>query len=1179
MSQTSITSSQAIFLRESLKSYSQSTASRGKSYFKEGKVIEVEFRGNEIHGLVEGSYESNYRTYFRKNPGGWQSICSCPVSFHCKHAYALALAVLDTSTSNGGNTSSFEALALERLDRKVTVKERCYLRRIEEAWRRYRLTEHCAGYSVMNLLNNKDTSSHYGWNEQDMLREYGVETLDDPFDLLGYACALFEKKGTSVPKLAEELVDVDRYRSQFEARIRKQEVAEWVEQFDESSRDIITVMPVTVDKAIELALVVNGAKWEIHYKSDEHDYVRTDGEELRSWGDDSSVALSTQAIAFMEVGFEFFEAWKSRSTSPKTRKARAFAFRLLSHPELRSYVLDTEFEPLSISENSLYWKTRKKGGDDRSIAHLELVLPDGSPVPSYAVFLENEEFDQHGRLVYSASDRCYCLVGSTLYPSPRRLKNKVEVTLPWESLATAQGIAFLKSQQSPLPLELEENHEIIEPRLVLKFRTEELASSWGNKTQLCASLIAYDAASQELKVFKDYGWEDVLGSVLTQKGSKIQIIDPAKLIDFTPYAQRIRLGWDEYTNAWKRPFVDQNDYFDFANWLPTLPDDIEVLLSTDLAGLESPHVAIDYQVEVNESDRPDWFDVSLVKTVSDTRLTAKEMKMLLDAPGRFVRLPSGKWRRLENRLDPATQDVVKEFGLEDGEASQHFHALQLENSPAASRFSNDSQSKIEDRIHKIRTERKPVLPKLFKDLLRPYQKEGFQFLCLLSQMGCGGILADDMGLGKTVQALAWLVWLKRRRQSVNEGGFRVLVVCPKSVVSNWTQEPLKFETGLTSVAYDPKADGEGLQQLESAHILVVNYTQLRANVHYFQSRKWDAVLLDEAQYIKNPNSQTARAACSLNAAHRLILTGTPIENQALDLWSLMNFAMPGILGNQTMFKRQYNDRKDADALLRLSRRIKPFLLRRAKGQVAKELPPRIEEELLCELEGPQAKLYKAELKRAQQLLVEIKDKRQFDKNRFNILTSLLRLRQICCDPRLLEAKVPSNFVAAKTRALLDHLGPLLAEGHKILVFSQFVSMLDLLEVQLKAEGVRYLTLTGKTENRKELVDRFQEPDTEPVFLLSLKAAGSGLNLTAASYVVLFDPWWNPAVEAQAIDRTHRIGQVNQVIAYRLIAKSTIEEKIRNLQREKSALANAIVDEEKLSSVMTLKDIQFLLASS
>jgi SNF2 family DNA or RNA helicase len=291
---------------------------------------------------------------------------------------------------------------------------------------------------------------------------------------------------------------------------------------------------------------------------------------------------------------------------------------------------------------------------------------------------------------------------------------------------------------------------------------------------------------------------------------------------------------------------------------------------------------------------------------------------------------------------------------------------------------------------------------------------------------------------------------------------------------------------------------------------------------------------------------------------------------------LMGFAMPGALGNRANFTKYFDKSVDPLARRRLAARVRPFLLRRTKSEVAPELPPRTEEDLICEMTDEQAVLYRAELKRAQQMLLKIQSRKQFDKERFNFLTSLLRLRQISCDPGLL-GKQGSGVTGAKVEALTDLLEPLMEEGHKVLVFSQFVTMIDRLTPVLAERGWKHFVLTGQTEDRGELVREFQNHEGSAVFMISLKAGGFGLNLTAASYVVLFDPWWNPAVESQAIDRTHRIGQTRHVMAYRLIMKGTIEEKIRKLQQSKSALATDVLGEEGFAKAITMDDLQFLLS--
>ncbi|MEO5961684.1 MAG: DEAD/DEAH box helicase, partial [Opitutaceae bacterium] len=468
----------------------------------------------------------------------------------------------------------------------------------------------------------------------------------------------------------------------------------------------------------------------------------------------------------------------------------------------------------------------------------------------------------------------------------------------------------------------------------------------------------------------------------------------------------------------------------------------------------------------------------------------------------------------------------------------------------------------------------PEIPASLRGELRHYQREGFEFLTFLSANRLGGVLADDMGLGKTLQALTWLLWLASRQPPAKP--LRTLVVCPKSVVGNWESETARFAPALKVTRFAPDGIDDALAAAKGDPLIVVaNYTQLRLNEKFFKAQAWDAVILDEAQFIKNPSSKVAHIARDLRGEHRLVLTGTPIENRLLDLWSLFAFALPGLLGSQAAFKRHYSQDNPL-ALARLRARVRHFLLRRTKAQVASELPPRTEEDVVVELEGDQEKLYQAELKRARAQLLRVATPQQLDKARFNILASLMRLRQICCHPALVDPTLHAT-PSAKLDELMERVEELRDEGHQVLVFSQFVEMLHLIRDRMTAAGIEHLLLTGQTENRDELIARFQTDRTRTVFLLSLKAAGFGLNLTAASYVILYDPWWNPAVEAQAIDRTHRIGQVSPVNAYRLIARGTVEEKIRALQKEKAALASAVVQEESLASVLDLETLKQVLA--
>ncbi len=664
----------------------------------------------------------------------------------------------------------------------------------------------------------------------------------------------------------------------------------------------------------------------------------------------------------------------------------------------------------------------------------------------------------------------------------------------------------------------------------------------------------------------------------------------ARFVDF-------RLRWNDWANAWTRS-VARSFPEEFIAWHASLPPDLAVEVAPELAGLLAPPLKahVEFAAAPATAAGRDWFDLTAELHVEDTTLKPDEVALLLKARGQWVRLAGHGWRRLElvSGADEATAEALDRLGLRaedmltDGRPARHrLHALQLA-AEAGAFLARDAAfaAALRTRAAALAALPPPPLPAGLRATLRPYQEEGFHFLAHLAANGFGGILADDMGLGKTVQALTWLLHQAAAVAAAREGGdrpvagvhgpFRALVVCPKSVMHGWLTETARFTPSLHAAVFEPAlavAAGPSGPS-ESPAILVANYAQLRRNAAWFKAHAWDAVVLDEAQFIKNPTSQTAVVARTLPTAHRIALTGTPIENRLLDLWSLFAFVQPGLLGPQAAFRRQF-PADDPTATTRLRRRTHHFMLRRTKAQVAPELPPRTEDEILVDLEGGQRRLYDAELKRARAQLLGIETNHALDAVRFNVLASLLRLRQICCHPALV-AEAHRDLPSAKLDALLERLEELRDEGQQVLVFSQFVELLKLIQARLVTAGINHLLLTGQTENRAELVDQFQADRSQTVFLLSLKAAGFGLNLTAASYVILCDPWWNPAVEAQAIDRTHRIGQTQPVVAYRLVAADTVEQKIRAMQREKSALAAAVVQEESLSSILDLDSLRQIL---
>lgn len=581
---------------------------------------------------------------------------------------------------------------------------------------------------------------------------------------------------------------------------------------------------------------------------------------------------------------------------------------------------------------------------------------------------------------------------------------------------------------------------------------------------------------------------------------------------------------------------------------------------------DRPALKLRARIQLEDSPDRDWFQARAVWEIDgEAGFSAEEVKTLRAADGGLVKLEGKGWYRLERALPEEDVRTLSSLGVDpDRGNTQRIHVCQIEDLLPEKVLAKEDWLDVRSRAKRLLDTARSEVPSVLEAVLRPYQRDGFSYLCQLSRLKFGGILADDMGLGKTLQTIAWILWLSKGK----ERHFQTLVVCPKSVTDNWVQEPVKFETGLSTSLFRSTSG-----TIADANIVVANYTQLRLNADLFLSREWDVVVLDEAQYIKSPTSQTSKIAYKLRGKNRLALTGTPIENSLTDLWSIMRFAMPRLFGPLPTFQVNYGNASGADALQDLRRRMRPFLLRRLKEDVAKELPDRIEKDVYCDLEKEQRRLYDDELTRARSLLKSSKG----NGGAINVLQALLRLRQICCDPKLLKSDIrDADETSAKVQALLDLVEPLVAEGHKVLVFSQFVRMLEIVEAELLQRGISNLKLTGQSKDRGQLVERFQEGDQAHVFLLSLKAAGSGLTLTAASYVVLLDPWWNPAVEAQAIDRAHRIGQTDQVIAYRILAKDTVEEKIRKIQEEKSELAAALFGEGSLDSKMDLDELESLL---
>lgn len=465
----------------------------------------------------------------------------------------------------------------------------------------------------------------------------------------------------------------------------------------------------------------------------------------------------------------------------------------------------------------------------------------------------------------------------------------------------------------------------------------------------------------------------------------------------------------------------------------------------------------------------------------------------------------------------------------------------------------------------------------FKGELREYQREGLGWMQFLQDFHFGGCLADDMGLGKTIQLIALM--LERRTRS-KEKLPPAMVVVPKSLLFNWQQECEKFAPKLNTLEYTGLDRAANRDKFNDNDIIITTYGTLRRDIMSLKDMKFDYIVLDEAQTIKNSSSQVAKATRLLSANFRLALSGTPIENHMGDLWSIFEFLNPGMLGRSSAFRGYANDSTDEESRKVLAAGLRPFILRRTKEQVASELPEKMEETLYCEMGEEQRARYDELRVHYRQSLLGMVKEQGLAKSKMHVLEALLRLRQAACHPALLDKKEETyGDPSAKLDVLIPHIEELISEGHKALVFSQFTSMLSIVRHHLDAKGITYQYLDGKTRNRKDVVEKFQNDDDCGLFLISLKAGGLGLNLTSADYVFLLDPWWNPAVEAQAIDRAHRVGQTRTVFAYRMICRDTVEEKIAKLQEKKRKLADAILQADNTGVLKDLStdDLEMLLS--
>ncbi len=615
----------------------------------------------------------------------------------------------------------------------------------------------------------------------------------------------------------------------------------------------------------------------------------------------------------------------------------------------------------------------------------------------------------------------------------------------------------------------------------------------------------------------------------------------------------------------------------------TLPlwDDLDRRLDPGLTDLVRGEVELDINVVAERSgEDSDWFELKVDVFVggSSEALSPKELAALLSSSGRYAevrgKLVDVEKLRARNELitdlaERRRSGLAALLALRD-ELHENFGSVSLP----------PEVEKMREKLRDFNGIAAVEAPELTGGSLRGYQQRGLDFLAYLSEFGFGGILADEMGLGKTIQVVSYLL---RRKQI--DGPSPSLVIAPTSVTHTWQNELQRFAPDLRTLRLHSGSERAArYDEIPNADVVITSYALARLDAQQLSQFNFRALILDEAQNAKNPSSQIARVVRGLHAEHRLALTGTPVENSLRDLWAIFAFVEPGLLGTESSFRKRFEipiAENDPVAAATLRSRLEPFLLRRTKEDVAPELPDRTEVSLACDLSPLQRRLYRGVAEAARRDVFAVVEEQGLEHATVHVLAALTRLRQICAHPGLLFDEYKNEpDASSKFEAFLETVEEILSGGHRVLVFSAFTSMLRLMRAEFDRRGTTYGYLDGSTKDkdRQDEVARFMDPDGPPIFLCSLKAGGVGLTLTAADYVVLYDPWWNPAVERQAIDRTHRIGQHRAVTAYRLVTSGTVEEKIRALAERKSSLSKNIIKADgALAKSLTREDLELLLA--
>jgi hypothetical protein len=1144
-----------------LNSFPEEARKRGEVLQKDGAVTQIFGNHLFIQGRVEDE-SGTFRTSLRLQGNRWFGSCTAEdetVSGACQYATMMERMHrgedLPESPNEFDDTPVLDIIE-EKLGRELDDKEADFVSKIEKRYRRYVIEGELHDHDMVRISPRWEITTYEPL-------ELWPMPPGDILEFWNYIAYAFYKRKLPYPEFMGVITDLSHVQKKMADWEQEREVASWYERIEKVNERPPQEEPLTV--AYRLVATINEARVEVKERKGNVWLQLREKGDIERYVDlhhEGALLMDAQSQTLWEHYLAFYRKYGDTTLDFDQEESCRFMNRIFRQPALKGYIVNLDEREFKVVEDALRWVCEDDPYDAKSFA-LQLVTAAGENV-SHSVRL------LPGRKELYQSDE-------TVFPGPPRWLEETEVMprylIPKRVIDSLEGVEFLRKIGASLPETLKKR--VTDLELKPKFEMKLVAGLTAAETEhLVIDVTAVETKGRRTERLTKDGWE--LSEQQPVKGKQLLRFARESLYPVPAILDEIGLSYDEKLLSFKSRITKQFPE-KFAEWIKSMPEDVELDIDLRLKSILADPVTAAVRFEVVGQDI-DWFDLRIVIDVQGVNLSKAQIRQLVAARGGYVRMDDGSWMRLEIKLDADQREAVTRLGLDPFDLSgetHRMHALQLADPKAAEVFDPKAWERIKNRAGDIQLEVNPDVPTTLNATLRPYQVDGFKFLAYLAVNNFGGILADDMGLGKTIQSLTYLLWLFEEHAKTKAPKKPALVVCPKSVLDVWASEAGKFAPNLVVKILKNRDDINIPNIQNNIDILVLNYAQLRVCGEELNEVKWLTIILDEGQQIKNPDSKAAKCARELDSQNRLVLTGTPIENRLLDMWSLMAFSMPGVLGSRAYFKKRFDKRKDPLSQTRLASRLRPFLLRRTKLQVAQDLPPRTEEEVYSKMEGIQVELYKAELKRIQKALLGLDSDEAVKKNSFAILQGLMRLRQICCHPGLIDPKYLKEE-SAKMESLFYLLDQLHEEGHKVLVFSQFVSMLDLIKARLELEGRPYNYLTGQTKDRKGEIEKFQTTKDPSVFMLSLKAGGAGLNLTSASYVILYDPWWNPAVENQAIDRTHRIGQKNKVIAYRLLTRDTVEEKIRILQHQKTQLVTNVLGDEGFASNLGLDDLQFIL---